>query len=109
MEVEPEGKVVAEEEEVEEEEEETKHRDNIRDRMGFYNLCRVRRKPAKGQLKEIVFPKMKKDEPTGDYIKRAEKETGVKISSVGLMKKPPRNMLCPCGSGKKSKKCCYRG
>jgi len=96
--------------EVTEEEEEEKNRnDPLRDRMGFYNLCRSRNKPSKGELKQIVFPKMEKDEPTGDYIKRAEKELGVKISSVGLMKKPKRNAPCPCKSGEKSKKCCYRG
>lgn len=97
------------EEEVEEDEEETKHRDSIQDRVGFYNFCRSNRKPVVGQLKQIKFPKMEKDEDTGDYIKRAEKATGVKISSVGVMKKPKRNASCPCKSGKKSKNCCYRG
>ena len=97
-------------EEVTEEEEEEKNRnDPLRDRMGFYNFCRSKRKPTKGQMKKFLPPIMEKDEEPADYIKRFEKELGVKFAAIGMMKRPKRNTPCPCKSGKKYKKCCERG
>ena len=47
--------------------------------------------------------------PENDYLTRFYKPMEVAPTEKQLARKPPkigRNELCPCGSGKKFKKCC---
>ena len=49
--------------------------------------------------------------PTRDFFFRSlndlEKDTGMNRKTIIKAKKIGRNDPCPCGSGKKYKKCCY--